>query len=208
MEKITKQQLIDFEKEIQRQWRNVEIPYALHFCGGNEDQLIELFREVNERDYVFSTWRSHYHYLLKGGEPSNLVKMIRRGDSQHVYDKKINFLSSSIVAGTPCIAAGVAEALKRKNSKEHVWCFIGDGGEDEGHFYEAVRYVNGHDLPCTFVIEDNDKAIETPKSERYNDSGFNWPSKCVRRYHYNLTWPHHGSGDWVEFGGKKTGPTL
>lgn len=207
MEKITKQQLIDFEQNIKGYWERAEVPYPIHFSGGNEDQLIEIFKEVNEKDYVFSTHRSHYHYLLKGGDPKNLVDMILRGDSQHVYDKKINFLSSSIVAGTVCIAAGVAEAIKRKNSKKHVWCFIGDGAEDEGHFYEAVRYVDGHSLPCTFVIEDNDKAIETPKSERYKNSEINWPS-CVRRYCYTLTCPHVGTGKWVDFGGLKAGTTL
>jgi len=208
MEKITKQQLIDFEERIKKLWLTATVPFPIHFCGGNEDQLIEIFKNINEEDYVFSTWRSHYHYLLKGGDSEKLFKIIRRGDSQHVYDKNINFLSSSIVAGTPCIAAGVALALRRKNKKGHVWCFIGDGAEDQGHVYEAIRYIEGHDLPCTIVIEDNDKAIDTPKSERYNDAGFNWNSKHVIRYNYNLTWPHHGCGEWVDFNGQKAGPTL
>jgi len=208
MKKISKEQLINFEKKIGKLWEEAKVPYPIHFSGGNEDQLIQIFQEIKEEDYVFSTWRSHYHYLLKGGNPNNLVNIILRGDSQHVYDKSINFLSSSIVAGTPCIAAGVALALKKKGSNQHVWCFIGDGAEDQGHFYEAVRYVDGYDLPCTFIIEDNDKAIDTPKSARYNDSGFNWTSSCVRRYNYTLTYPHVGNGKWVDFGGLKAGTTL
>jgi len=207
MEKITKQQLIDFEKKIKEAWNRAEIPYPVHFSGGNEDQLIKIFQEIKEEDYVFSTHRSHYHYLLKGGDPKNLVDMIFRGDSQHVYDKTINFLSSSIVAGAPGIAVGVAEAIKRKNSKRHVWCFLGDGAEDQGHFYEAVRYVDGHDLPCKFVIEDNNLSIQTPKSERYNKSEIKWPS-CVKKYNYTLTYPHVGTGKWVDFGGLKAGTTL
>lgn len=207
MEKRTKQELIDFEIRVRDLWKTATVPYPIHFCGGNEDQLIKIFFGVREEDWVFSTWRSHYHYLLKGGDPERLINMIQRGDSQHVYDKKINFLSSSIVAGTPCIAAGVAYAINRKGATNHVWCFIGDGAEDQGHFYEAVRYVNGHKLPCTFIIEDNDKAIATPKIERYRDEGFNWPP-CVRRYKYKLTWPHHGCGEWVDFGRGKAGPTL
>jgi 2-oxoisovalerate dehydrogenase E1 component len=207
MKKITKQQLIDFEQMIKGCWERAEVPYPIHFSGGNEDQLLQIFQEIKEEDYIFSTHRPHYHYLLKGGEPKNLKDMILRGDSQHVYDKKINFLSSSIVAGGVCIAAGVAEALKRKRSNQHVWCFLGDGAEEEGHFYEAVRYVDGQKLPCTFVIEDNDLSIATPKKERYNNLEFNWPS-CVRRYYYTPTHPHVGTGKWVDFSGIKVGTTF
>lgn len=202
--KITKEQLIEFERKIANLWEAKKIPYPIHLSGGNEEQLIKIFREIEEGDYIFSTHRSHYHYLLAGGSPENLERMIMKGDSMHVFDRKINFLTSSIVAGTPTIAAGIALALKRKNSKKHVWCFVGDGAEDEGHFYEAVKYVDGHDLPCIFIIEDNNRSVETPKEERYGKSNIEWP-KCVRRYNYECTYPHVGTGKWLDFSGKKTG---
>ncbi|MCK5043474.1 hypothetical protein KAR52_00540 [Candidatus Pacearchaeota archaeon] len=204
MEVITKQELINFEKNIARLWEEAKIPYPVHLCGGNEEQLIKIFEEVKEGDYVFSTHRSHYHYLLAGGSKTNLEKMIIRGDSMHVFDKELNFLTSSIVAGIPVTAVGVALALKKKNSKRNVWCFVGDGAEDEGHFYEAVRYVDGYNLPCTFIIEDNDRSVETPKSSRYGKSKMIWPN-CVKRYHYIATYPHVGTGNWVDFGGFKAG---
>jgi len=202
----TKEELIVFESEIADLWDAAKIRYPVHLSKGNEDQLIELFKETKKGDYFFSTHRSHYHYLLAGGSPDYLKKLILQGDSMHVFDKKLNFLSSSIVAGAPAIAAGVAWALKQKGSKLQVWCFIGDGAEDEGHFYEAVRFVDGHDLPCTFIIEDNNRSVETPKSERYGNSEIPWP-KCVRRYHYTIPYPHVGTGKWVDFSGsgKKSG---
>lgn len=203
-DKITKQQMIEFEKRIANLWEEAKIPYPVHLSGGNEEQLIEIFKEIKEGDYIFSTHRSHYHYLLAGGTIEKLEKMIMRGDSMHVFDRKLNFLTSSIVAGTPAIATGVAMALKRKKSENRVWCFVGDGAEDEGHFYEAVRYVHGHNLPCTFVIEDNNRSVETSKEERYGNSGINWP-RCVRKYNYKPTYPHVGTGKWVDFSGIKTG---
>ena len=194
-----KKELIAFEKRIAELWDEGEIPYPVHLSGGNEDQLLDIFSNVNPGDYIFSTHRSHYHYLLAGGDPKKLENMIMNGDSMHVFDKSINFLTSAIVAGCPGIAAGVALALKQKQIKNKVWCFIGDGAEDEGHFYEAVRYVDGWNLPCTFVIEDNNRSVETPKSERYV-SEIKWPS-CVLRYNYNPTYPHvgPGTGKWVTF---------
>lgn len=204
MENKTKQELINFEKRIAELWESAKIPYPVHLSGGNEEQLIEIFKDINKGDYIFSTHRSHYHYLLAGGSEEKLEKMIMQGDSMHVFDKEINFLTSAIVCGTPTIATGVALALKKKESKKHVWCFIGDGAEDEGHFYEAVRYVDGYDLPCTFVIEDNNRSVETPKLERYGKSEMNWP-KCVMKYDYIPTFPHVGTGKYINFNGNKAG---
>lgn len=197
-------ELINFEKKIVELFEDARIPYPIHLSGGNERQLIEIFKEITPGDYIFSTHRSHYHYLLAGGPSAELERMILEGDSMHVYDKNINFLTSSIVAGGPAIAVGVALALKKKGSRHRVWCFVGDGAEDEGHFYEAVRYVDGHDLPCIFIIEDNDCSVETPKAERHGKSLIQWP-ECVRRYCYTKIYPHvgTGTGNIIEFAGKK-----
>lgn len=189
----TAEELIKFENKIKEMFERGELPFLMHLCGGNEKQLIDIFAKIKEGDYVFSTHRSHYHYLLKGGPEKKLLEKIKNGDSMFVFDKKLNFFTSSIVAGAACVAAGVALALKKKKSKKNVWCFVGDGAEDEGHFYEAVRYVDGWNLPCTFIIEDNDRSVNTPKKDRYGKSIMRWP-KCVKRYEYKPVYPHAGSG--------------
>lgn len=204
---ITKEEMINFEKKIAQLWEKAKIPYPVHFAGGNEDQLIKIFKEIGKRDYIFSTHRSHYHYLLAGGSQNHLEEMIMQGKSMHIFDKELNFLSTAIVAGGPAIATGVALAFKKKSSNNKVWCFVGDGAEDEGHFYEAVRYVDGYNLPCTFIIEDNDRSVKTPKIERYGKSQINWP-KCVKRYNYTATFPHVGNGKFVDFGGIKAGGMM
>lgn len=204
---LTKKNLIDFEKKITDLWEDAKIPYYVHLSGGNEEQLIEIFKEVNPEDYILSTHRSHYHYLLKGGSAEDLEKKILNGESMHVIDKKLNFISTSIVSGGPAIAVGIAYALKQENSKRKVWCFVGDGAEDEGHFYEAVRYVDGQKLPCIFVIEDNNRSVETPKIERYGESENKWP-ECVRKYDYNPTTLHAGTSKFVNFGKGEIGSTM
>jgi hypothetical protein len=108
-----------------------------------------------------------------------------------IYDRKRNFFCSAIIGGTPAIAAGIAWALKRKGSKQKVWCFVGDGTEDNGHLYEAIRYVDGWDLPCTFVIENNDRSVEASNSERWGKSAdYEWNSPSVIKYKYEITYPH------------------
>ena len=202
---IGKQELIDFESRIGALYEDGKLLYPIHLSGGNEDQLIEIFKEIKQGDYVFSTHRNHYHYLLAGGDPDKLERRIMNGKSMYAFNKDVNFLSSAIVGGCSTIAAGTALALQRNKRDNSVWCFIGDGGEDQGHFYEAVRYVDGHNLPCTFIIEDNDMSVETPKRERYGvSSEIQWP-KCVRRYHYKHTYPHIGTGKWITLDDKIVG---
>ena len=119
---MNKKELIAFEKQIAMRFDNGELPYLVHLSGGNEDALIEIFKKIQFGDYIFSTHRSHYHYLLAGGAPDRLEQLILAGKSMFVFDRSLNFYSSSIVCATPSIAAGVAWALKRKGSGRKVWC--------------------------------------------------------------------------------------
>jgi len=200
MYKKVKEKLISFENKMMDLFENGELPFMMHFCGGNEDQLIDFFKNIKKGDYVLSTHRSHYHYLLAGGSEEKLENEIRKGNSMFIFDRKLNFLTSSIVAGNVGIATGIALSLKLKKSTKKVWCFVGDGAEDEGHFYEAVRFVESMKLPCTFIIEDNDRSVAASKKQRGSSYIMNWP-KCVIRYHYSSTFPHigTGSGKWIKF---------
>ncbi len=188
----TAEELIAFETRAKDLWESGELPFLLHLCGGNEEKLIEIFREIKNGDWIFSSHRSHYHYLLAGGSEEKLIQKIKDGRSMFIFDRELNFFTSSVLAGTCCIAAGVAHALKEEGSQNRVWCFLGDGAEDEGHFYEAVCFVQGMSLPCTFIIEDNDRSVDTDRARRGRFQ-IRWAS-CVWRYHYTPTYPHAGSG--------------
>ncbi len=193
MNHITKEKLIETERKIADLWENGDLPYLVHLSGGNEDQLLSIFNNVRDGDYVFGSHRAHYHYLLAGGSPETLIERVKEGNSMFLFDRKLNFYTSSIVAGTAGIAAGVALALKHSGKPGWVWCFLGDGAADEGHLHEASRLVDGRDLPCTFIIEDNDTSVETPSALRYGKHSGAWP-RCVHTYQYKTVYPHAGSG--------------
>jgi len=187
----TKEELIAFEDRIGDLYMDNQLPFLFHLSGGNEEQLIDIFKDIKEGDYVISNHRNHYHALLHGIPPEELEQKIKDGRSMFVYDRERNFFLSAIIGGTPAIAAGVAWALKRKGSDQRVWCFVGDGTEDNGHLSEAVRYVDGFDLPCTFVIESNDRSCEATNEDRWGKTAHpEWNSPNVIRYQYTCTYPH------------------
>jgi hypothetical protein len=195
---LTKNDLIAFENSVVDLYKAGKLPFLFHLSGGNEDQLIEIFKEIKEGDYVLSTHRNHYHALLHGIPADELRDKILNGRSMFVYDRKRNFFTSAIIGGTSAIAAGIALALKRKGSTQKVWCFIGDGTEDNGHLFEAARYVDGFDLPCTFIIEDNNRSVTTTSDERWGKArNPNW-YPCVRKYTYDITWPHARTEDMID----------
>jgi len=60
-------------------------------------------------------------------------------------------------------------------------------------------YVEGWDLPCTFVIEDNDRSVDTNRIDRRGPiveaKGLPWRGfDHVRRYFYEPAYPHGGAG--------------
>lgn len=197
----TRETLIAFEHGIRLLFKNGELPFLVHLSGGNEDQLIEIFRDIGPDDWVFSNHRNHYHALLKGIPETELERMILDGRSMFVYSREHKFVTSAILAGVCGMACGVALALKQSGSKARVWCFLGDGAEDNGHAYEAIRYATMQDLPCRFIIEDNNRQVDTTHAERWGtEDRFSWRlampyRECkVHRYKYTPTFPHGGAG--------------
>jgi len=189
--KWTKEELIEFENRIGDLYLDNKLPFLFHLSGGNEEQLIQIFEEIDEGDYVLSNHRNHYHALLHGIAPEILEDKILNGRSMFVYDRERNFFCSAIIGGTPAIAAGIAWALKKKGSMKKVWCFVGDGTEDNGHLYEAIRYVDGWQLPCQFIIENNNRSVEATNFERWGSKAdYVWDSNSVIKYKYDITYPH------------------
>jgi pyruvate dehydrogenase E1 component alpha subunit len=195
---LSKEDLIAFEDDIIKHWEAGEIRGPIHLSHGNEEQLIEVFKKISPTDWVFSTWRSHYHALLHGVEPQVLKQKILDGKSITIVDKDSNFYSSAIVTGILPVALGVAKSMKIKNSKNKVWCFVGDMTFETGIFYEVYKYARNYDLPIYFVVEDNGVSTNTPTADTWNGIQRDIP-KDVIYYKYESKYPHYGTGKWVVF---------
>jgi pyruvate dehydrogenase E1 component alpha subunit len=191
------EELIHFEKKIVESWENGKIKGPVHLSGGNEKHLIEIFKRISKNDWVLSTWRSHYHALLKGISPKWLESEILDGRSISIINREQKFYSSAIVGGIIPIATGIAMSNKRDNKNEIVWCFVGDMTFETGTFMENYKYIKNFDLPVRFVVEDNGVSTNTPTIETWVEKGI-IPSDVVY-YEYEKQWPHYGTGKWVVF---------
>ena len=194
---LTLYDLIGFEDLIKTHWENAKIRGPVHLSHGNEAQLIEIFQRIDNRDWVFSTWRSHYHALLKGLDKKFLENEILAGKSITICNIDERFYSSAIVGGTLSVALGVATAIKRNQGQEKVWCFIGDMSFESGIFYEVHKYARNFDLPLYFVVEDNGVSTYTPTKDTWNKQR-DIPDDVIH-YEYKSKYPHYGTGKWIAF---------
>ena len=189
--------LIDFELKVKKVYDSGLIKAPIHLSGGNEKQLIKIFKKIKRTDWVFSSWRSHYHALLHGVSEKWLFDEIKSGRSMGIISKKHNFYSSAIVAGILPIALGVALANKKKRKKQTVWVFIGDMTYETGIFHEVYKYSRNFKLNIKFVIEDNNLSTNSPTDKTWGKKSR--PSKDILYYKYKRVFPHHGTGNWILF---------
>tara|TARA_R110000824_G_scaffold22535_7_gene82406 strand:+ start:1084 stop:1725 length:642 start_codon:yes stop_codon:yes gene_type:complete len=195
---LTKEDLIDFELRVKEEYEKGTISGPVHMSKNNEDELLEIFKYIHPDDWVFSSWRNHYHSLLHGVDEDHLWELITAGKSMSVYSKSPKLYTSSIVGGVIPIALGTAKALKMKGSNRKVWLFAGDMTAESGAFHECYKFSRRHDLPLEIVIEDNNMSTNTPTDETWGGTKSKHPED-IFYYSYERGYPHHGTGEWILF---------
>ena len=198
----TEQELIDFESRIASLFNAGKIRAPIHLYSGNEKELIEVFRTVQDQDWVFCSWRSHYQCLLKGVPPEDLESAIIQGRSISLCFPKFRIFSSAIVGGHLPIAVGVSLQIKREDSDEHVWVFLGDMTAETGMAQTCIRFSEAWDLPITFVVEDNGVSVLTETRKVWSTQTLRFEetnSNKVKFYKYSNIYPHAGAGKRVQF---------
>jgi TPP-dependent pyruvate/acetoin dehydrogenase alpha subunit len=208
---VTAEELINFEREIGDTFNAGTIRAPIHLYHGNENIMIDIFKNIDiENDWVCCTWRNHYQGLLKGIPKETIRENIISGKSMVMTLPEYKFICSSIVGGIPSIAAGIALSIKLQNKPNRVWCWVGDMSAETGAFHEAYKYSLNHDLPITFIVEDNKKSVCTPTSliwkrdkPYYLDSDYTGgilKQKNLIYYQYeNKEYPHAGAGKRIQF---------
>jgi TPP-dependent pyruvate/acetoin dehydrogenase alpha subunit len=207
---MTEKEIEDFEEDIANCYNQGMMRAPLHLDSGNILNLIRVFENVRENDWVCCTWRSHAKQLLKGVCPERLKPDILAGKSITLCYKEKKTISSAIVTGILPIAVGLSLANKFKNSPDRVWCFLGEHTAETGSFHECYNYSMAHDLNIMWVIEDNGLSVKTPTKhvwktnlptviknkfpQYHEDDGFLFDEHCKLVYFkYTSKYPHSGT---------------
>lgn len=210
---LTKENLVEFESDIANCFNKKQIKSPIHLYDGNENHILRVFEKVKEEDWICCTWRSHYQCLLKG-VPNYIVKeKILNGKSISLCFPGYKIISSAIVGGIMPIATGLAWGEKLNQTKSHIWCFSGDMSAATSTWDECRRFSIAHDLPITWIIEDNGKSVMTPTDDVWKDHhpSIYYRDLCgkdeyyadekskVIYYRYDGKYPHAGAGERIQF---------
>jgi pyruvate dehydrogenase E1 component alpha subunit len=198
----TPEELIAFENEIAELFNNAKIRAPIHLYYGNEKEIIEVFKDVKDEDWLMCSWRSHYQCLLKGVPPEKLRDEIVAGRSIALCFPEQRIVSSAIVGGILPIAIGVAMGIKLAGGKNKVHCFMGEMTSETGIAHECIKYATNHDLPIRFIIEDNGKSVCTDTRDAWKQKTLTYENSkhpLVVYYKYQTKYPHAGAGVRVQF---------
>jgi TPP-dependent pyruvate/acetoin dehydrogenase alpha subunit len=157
-----------------------EINTPCHLYIGQEAVATGVCAALKKDDWVFSTHRSHGHFIAKGGSLKALMAEIccketgcskGRGGSMHVASAEHGLPgSSAIVGGTIPIAVGAALAFYMQNKSVISVAFFGDGAASEGIFYESLNFASLKKTPVIFVCENNLYCTHLPVSKCLADT--------------------------------------
>ena len=202
---------------------NGEIKCPVHLYSGQEAIAVGVCAALTSKDYIFSTHRSHGHYLAKGGSLKKLVAEVfcretgcsrGRGGSMHIIAPEIGILGAApIVAGTISLAVGAALAAQIRKEKRVSVSFFGDGACGEGVLYESLNFASLKKLPVIFACENNLYSTHMPIKEcrpRNNifQSGIPFGIKSFRVDGNDVLKVYHTAQKAVDLCRKNQGPVF
>lgn len=136
-----------------------------HLYIGQEAVAAGVCATMRRDDWMWSTHRSHGHYLAKGGDLlAGLAEIFcretgcsrGRGGSMHLVAPEVGFLgSSSIVGGLVPLGVGAAMTELVNGTDRVSVIFHGDAVPEEGVFHEALNWAVLRALPAVFCCENN-----------------------------------------------------
>ena len=142
-----------------------------HLYIGQEAVVVGLEAAASEGDKRVTSYRDHGHMLACGMDPKGVMAELTgriggyskgKGGSMHMFSKEKHFYGGhGIVAAQVPIGAGLAFADKYLGNDRVTFTYFGDGAANQGQVYETYNMAELWDLPCIFVIENNQYAMGT-----------------------------------------------
>ena len=154
-----------------------------HLYIGQEAVVVGLEATAKDGDSRITTYRDHGHMLACGMDPNGVMAELTgredgyskgKGGSMHMFSKDKRFYGGhGIVGANVPLGAGLAFADKYKGNDNVTFTYFGDGAANQGQVYETFNMAALWQLPCIFVIENNQYAMGTSQ-QRSTSSAEIW----------------------------------
>jgi pyruvate dehydrogenase E1 component alpha subunit len=164
------------EEEIERRYHQDLMKTPIHLVIGQEGTSVGACAAMRRSDLVYTSHRTHGHYLAKGGDLKRMLAEMHcrvdgcvgsRGGSMHLIDKAAGVAgTSAIVGGAVPIAVGAALAAQMQGADRVTTVFIGDGTTEEGVTSESLNFAALKHLPVIFFCENNFYSVQSPLGGR------------------------------------------
>jgi pyruvate dehydrogenase E1 component alpha subunit len=148
------------------------IPGEMHLSMGQEPCAVGVCAHLEPADFVTATHRPHHIAIAKGVDLNAMAAEIfgretglsgGRGGHMHLFDAKVNFSCSGIIAQGLGPAVGAAQSFAMQGKRSVAVAFLGEGAANQGAFHEALNLASVWRAPVVFVIEDNGYGISIAK---------------------------------------------
>lgn len=167
----------EFELRTMQAYQQAKIGGFCHVYIGQEAVAVGCTASVRPEDPIITAYRDHGHALARGTEPRYAMAEMfgkiggcskGKGGSMHFFDKRTNFFGGHAIVGGQCpLGVGLAFACRYENevlgegSKRVCLAFMGDGALNQGGVHEAMNLAAVLELPCIFIVENNQYAMGT-----------------------------------------------
>ena len=153
-----------------------------HLYIGQEAVVVGLEAAAKEGDQRVTSYRDHGHMLACGMDPKGVMAELTgreggyshgKGGSMHMFSKEKEFYGGhGVVAAQVPIGAGLAFANKYRGNDNVAFAYFGDGAANQGQVYETYNMAEIWNLPCVFVIENNQYAMGTSVKRSTHSKSF------------------------------------
>jgi len=160
-----------FEEKAGQLYGMGQIGGFCHLYIGQEAVVVGLQSASQPGDTVVTSYRDHGHMLACGMEADGVMAELTgraggysrgKGGSMHMFSRERNFFGGHGIVGAQVpIGCGLAFAHKYKEEPNVCMTYLGDGAVNQGQVYESFNMAALWDLPCLFVIENNQYGMGT-----------------------------------------------
>jgi 2-oxoisovalerate dehydrogenase E1 component len=143
-----------------------------HVAGAGHEAVAGLADALIAEDWLHCHYRDRALMLARGLPAQAFFNEIYanalstsggRQLNTMLSDRALNIVSMPVsVANNLLPSVGIAHQIKNHPTRPLVYCSVGDGGTQQGEFFESIAEAVRSQLPVLFLIQNNNYALSTP----------------------------------------------